>query len=226
MAEQYLFTAANAERSQRGLRPLQWDSALYRAADVHAREMAAQGEISHQFPGEPELSERGREAGASFSVIAENVAVAANAVRIHNAWMNSEGHRENLLDTRVNAVGIAVVRRGGELYAVEDFDRSVTSLSLGEQEIAVRELLQSKYSIVVLPPSEEARKTCTMETGYAGDREPMFVMRYTATDIARLPDALRTKLASGRYSEAAVGACTAYGTTNFSAYKIAVMLYP
>lgn len=226
VAEQYLFASANAERTQRGLRPLHWDDALYRAADVHAHEMAARASISHQYPGEPELAERGLQAGAHFSVISENVAEASNAVRIHEAWMNSPGHRANLLDPRVDSIGIRVISREGELYAVEDFDRSFTSLSLSEQETAVRELLQSTSSVEILPASEDARRTCAMETGYAGDRQPGFIMRYTAPDLTKLPDTLRERLVSGKYHQAAVGACTAAGTKNFSAYSIAVMLYP
>src|ERR1700742_1206241 len=109
VAEQYLFQAANAERAQRGLTALRWEDALYRAATDHAIEMARRRSISHQYPGEAELSKRGHEAGAHFSVIAENVAEAPSAVIIHDARMKSPGHRENLLDPRVDAVGISVI---------------------------------------------------------------------------------------------------------------------
>jgi hypothetical protein len=226
VAEQYLFQSANAEREQRGMRPLRWDGNLFRAADGHAREMAARASISHQYPGEPDLSTRGREAGAKFNVISENVAEAPDAVRIHEAWMHSAGHRANLLDPRVDSVGIGVISRGGELYAVEDFDRSFVILSLKEQEDAVSDLVQSAGSIAILPSSEDARRTCAMEAGYAGDRVPWFIMRYTAAELTTLPDALKNKLASGKFREAQVGACTASGTKNFSAYSIAVMLFP
>src|ERR1700742_3316719 len=130
VSEQYLFQAANAERAQRGLPALRWDAALYRAAQRHAQEMAERQSISHQYPGEPELADRGKNAGARFSVISENVAEAGTAVRIHDAWMNSPGHRENLLDPRVDAVGISVRSRNGQLYAVQDFERKVESLTL------------------------------------------------------------------------------------------------
>jgi len=226
VAEQYLFQSANAERVQRGMRPLRWDNSLFRAADMHARQMAARASISHQYPGEPDLSTRGRDAGAKFNVISENVAEAPDAVRIHDAWMHSAGHRANLLDPRVDSVGIGVISRNGELYAVEDFDRSFVNLSLEQQEDAVADLVQSAASIVVLPSSEIARRTCAMQTGYAGDRVPWFVMRYTAAELNTLPDALKDKLASGQFRQAQVGACTAAGTNNFSAYSIAVMLYP
>ena len=125
VAEQYLFTAANAERVQRGLQPLRWDGALYRAAQGHVQEMASRASISHQYSGELELAARGRQAGARFSSISENVAQASTAVRIQDAWMNSTGHRDNLLDPLIDAVGISVLRRNGQLYAVEDFGHKI-----------------------------------------------------------------------------------------------------
>jgi hypothetical protein len=226
VGEQYLFAAANAERVQRGLPELRWDAALYEAAGFHAREMADRGSISHQYAGEPELAERAKQAGAHFSVIAENVAEAPTAVRIHDAWMASPGHRSNLLDARVNAVGIRVLRRDGQLYAVEDFSRTVESLSVEDQERQVREAVAATAQLAMLSASLNARQTCEMESGYAGLRRPSFVVRYTTADPTKLPEALRRKLAEGRYREAAVGACAAAEESAFSTYRLAVLLYP
>jgi hypothetical protein len=171
------------------------------------------------------LTARGEAAGARFSVISENVAEAPSAVLIHEAWMHSPKHREKMLDPRVDSVAIRVVSRDGELYAVEDFDRSVMKLSLEQQESAVEQRLHAIASVSIVPSAENARKTCAMDAGYAGDRRPWFIMRYTATDLTSLPSALEQKLASGRYHEAEVGACQAEATNNFTAYSIAVMLY-
>lgn len=225
VAEQYLFSAANTERVQRGLHPLRWDMSLSQAAVYHAQEMAERESISHQYDGEPDLTARGEGAGARFSEIAENVAEAPSAIMIHEAWMNSPHHRANLLDPKVDSIGISVVSRNGQLYAVEDFDRTVVKLSLTQQESAVQELLESTASINVLPTSDDARRTCSMERGYAGSRQPWFTVRYTAADLSRLPSMLQQKLASGKYNEAEVGACVAQNTQNFSAYSVAVMLY-
>ena len=220
-----MFSAANAERVQRGLPELRWDDALYRAADGHAREMAERRSISHQYPGEAELSARGRAAGARFSKIAENVAESPDAVTMHDAWMHSPGHRANLLDPQVDSVGIRVISRGGELYAVEDFARSVLSLSLDEQEDAVGEMLQEASKITVLPPSDDARRTCEMESGYSGARQPNFVMRYTTADLSKLPGTLKDRMASGTYRQAVVGACEVGREQDFATFSIAVMLF-
>jgi hypothetical protein len=207
------------------LRPLRWDPSLFQAAVYHAQEMAERESISHQYDDEPDLTARGEGAGARFSEIAENVAEAPSAIMIHEAWMNSPHHRANLLDPKVDSVGISVVSRNGQLYAVEDFDRSVVKLSVEQQESAVQELVASTGSVKVRPTSDEARRTCAMESGYAGSRQPWFTVRYTSADLTRLPSMLQQRLASGKYSEAEVGACAAQDTQNFSAYSIAVMLY-
>jgi hypothetical protein len=226
VGERYLLAAANAERVGRGLPALRWDDALNRAADGHAREMAARRSISHQYPGEAELSARGRAAGARFSRIAENVAESPDTVTMHDAWMHSPGHRANLLDSQVDRVGIRVISRGGELYAVEDFERSVPSLSLEQQESAVEELIQRQSTMKVFRAPSDSRRTCAMETGYSGARQPAFVMRYTSADLSKLPELLQVKVESGRYSQAAIGACTVGGGQNFTTYSIAVLLFP
>jgi hypothetical protein len=226
VAEQYLFSAANAERTLRGLKPLRWDESLYRAADRHAQEMVKRETISHQFPNEPELATRVQQAGLRFSVVAENVAESPSAVRIHDAWMQSPGHRANLLDPNVDAVGIRVLRREGQLYAVEDFARLVVNLSLEEQETAVEAAMQAVSSISILPSSEEPRETCGMTSGFAGAWQPGFVMRYTDVDLTKLPTELKKRLDSGRYREAAVGACEVKSSQTFTTYSIAVLLFP
>lgn len=228
VAEQYLLAAANQDRAARGLPPLHRDPVLAQAALYHARQMAAHANISHQFPGEPDLSVRGASAGAHFSLITENVAEAPDSTMIHELWMHSKGHRENLLDPNVDSVGISVVVRNHEFFAVEDFASTVKSLSFNEQETTVASLLEQSglqvdgKSISV----EDARRTCSMSTGYAGHRRPWFIMRYTAGRLSELPSQLQSRLNSGKYREAAVGACISTDSGPFTAYNIAVLLYP
>jgi uncharacterized protein YkwD len=229
IAEQYLLVAANQERTARNLPLLQRDSNLARAAAQHAQVMAEHGSISHQFPGEPELSSRGAAMGVAFSLISENVAQAPSAVQIHDMWMHSEGHRANLLDPAVNVVGIRVIARAGELYAVEDFARTVPSVSLDQQESAIAALIAAPKHITLDRDAGNiaaARQTCAMSSGFAGTRKPWFVMRFTSSNLTQLPGELKTQLASGRYHQAVVGACTVSSSSSFASYNIAVLLYP
>ena len=125
-AKQFLFHLTNQHRAENGLPPLMWDAALARAAQAHAERMSREpGSIQHQYPGEPELAARVTEAGAHFSTAAENIgATTAHATDIDSAWMQSSGHRANILNQQLNAVGIGVVSVQGTLYAVEDFSRT------------------------------------------------------------------------------------------------------
>jgi hypothetical protein len=229
VAEQYLLAAANQERGSRGLGLLHRDPLLAQAAAQHAGAMAEHGSISHQFPGEPELTARGAHAGVAFSVISENVAEAPSVAQIHEMWMNSEHHRANLLDPAIDSAGISVVVRGNELYAVEDFAKTVRSVSLEAQESAIASLVGRQGRITMASDSGSifaARETCAMDTGFAGPRKPWFVMRFTADSLTRLPDELTSRLASGRYRRAVVGACARDRQTAFTSYNFAVLLYP
>src|SRR5579863_191116 len=97
-----LFALANQARAQAGAGRLEWDPALAAAALQHCERMAAEGPIAHRYGGEPDVSARAAAAGAHFSVIEENVAVGPSAAAIHDEWMHSPGHRENLLSADVD----------------------------------------------------------------------------------------------------------------------------
>jgi hypothetical protein len=228
VAEQYLLAAANQERTSRGLNPLQRDPQLARAATQHARAMAEHRTISHQFDGEADLTRRGASAGVPFSLISENVGEAPSVVTIHDMWMHSEHHRSNLLDPAIDSAGISVVVRGGQAYAVEDFAKTVRQVSVDRQESAIAEQIERLGRVTIAQTPElvtAARRTCAMDTGFAGTRRPWFVMRFTSDSLSRLPDELRSRIASAKYHEAAVGACPASQQGPFTAYNFAVLLY-
>ena len=105
-----LLQATNQDRSSQGLEPLRPDPALSRAAWEHAQRMVASGTLSHQLPGEPDIIVRVQQVGLHCSTVAENVAEAPTTGQINDEWMHSPAHRANLLDPRVNTVGIAIVR--------------------------------------------------------------------------------------------------------------------
>jgi hypothetical protein len=122
-----------------------------------------------------------------------------------------------------------VIARAGQLYAVEDFAKTVQSLSLDQQESAIAELVAQPGAVALdLSPGTvaAARRTCAQATGYAGARQPGFVIRFTSDSTATLPDQLTTRIASGNYHQAAVGACANPAKGSFASYKIAVLLYP
>jgi hypothetical protein len=222
--ERELFDDANRERSTRGLPLLRWDAELADAARLHALRMARQNALSHQFAGEPELAPRLRQSGAHFSAVAENVAEGPTPAMIHNGWMKSPGHRENLLDPQLNSLGIAVVEGHGQLFAVQDFSKSVAELSLADEERKVSARLKEQ-GLQVQAGAASARSACESGQADVAGHRSVFVFRYSATDLKKLPDALEQEIHKGRYTEAAVGACSSSRDASFSTYSLAVLLY-
>lgn len=222
--EQILFSDANRERTQRGFSPLKWDAQLATAARQHAALMAQQNTLSHQLPGEPEPVARARQAGARFSVFAENVADGPSTGEIHQGWMNSPPHRKNLLDPQLNSVGVAVVDRDGQLFAVQDFSRAVVSLSLDDQESRVRAQLKAR-GLAISSDNADARHACQQGLSRGASSRPVYMLRYTSADLDKLPDAMEQTIRSGRYHSAEVGACSPAQAGDFADYQIAVLLY-
>jgi len=216
---------ANQARAANGAGPLRWDPALAIAARQHCLRMAAEGPISHQYRGEPDVSERAGQAGAHFSLIEENVAFGPTPATIHDSWMNSPGHRTNMLNPEVDRVGVAVVASGGELYAVADYERAVPVLAQADVEASVAKLLHAQGLAVLADPTV-ARAYCAQPEGFRGSSQPGFIMRWQDADLTQLPQALLDRVATGKYRQAAVGSCPAQGLEGtFTAYRLAVLLY-
>jgi uncharacterized protein YkwD len=225
-AVQQLFALGNQARAQAGVPRLQWDPALAAAALQHCRRMAAEGPIAHRYGGEPDVTERAAQAGAHFSLIEENVAVGATANQIHEGWMHSPGHRENLLNPQVDHVGIALVYARGVLYAVADYSAAVKNLSPAQVEARVASMIRA-HGVSILANPAQARAACASD----GDlrqtsARPAWMIRWQNSDLSQLPPALVNQLHSGKYRQAAVGSCPAEQDDGaFTSYRVAVLLY-
>ncbi len=221
-----IFALANQARVQAGVGRLQWDPALAAAALAHCRRMAEEGPIAHRYGGEPDVSGRAAQAGAHFSVIEENVAIGPSADAIHEEWMHSPGHRQNLLSPDVDHVGIAVVAARGVLYAVADYSRAVAQLSPAQVEARIAALIRPS-GVAVLSDASVARAACRTDAGAPRNgARPRFIMRWQAGDLNQLPQQLVDQIGSGKFRAAAVGSCPAQDVEgSFSAYRVAVLLY-
>jgi uncharacterized protein YkwD len=226
-AEQ-LFAMANSFRAQEGRGRLVWDQPLADAAMKHCLLMAAGGPISHQYKGEADLSARSAEAGAHFSLIEENIAVGPYPASIHQGWLDSPGHRENLLNPEIDRVGIAVVAARGVLFAVADYAKGVRVMTQAQVEAHIASLLHAQ-GITVLRSNQDARAACRLEKGMppvTGAASPQFIMRWQDANLDQLPDRLLTNFANGHYRQAEVGSCPARDARSaFTMYRVAVLLY-
>jgi uncharacterized protein YkwD len=115
--EQDVIDLANSERKKAKLAPLKVDANLAKAARLHCANMAKQRVLSHTLDKKG-VSDRITAAGYTWSRCGENIAqgqrTSAEAVR---AWMNSPGHRANILARNYPNIGVAVVTaKDGQKY--------------------------------------------------------------------------------------------------------------
>jgi uncharacterized protein YkwD len=226
--EKQLLDLTNDARDSEGLRPLHWDPALAAAAAQHSRLMRGQPELSHQYPGEDPLLTRAAQSGAHFASIAENIAMGPSPGAIEREWLRSVPHRANIFDPKMDAIGISVVRRGGDLYATEDFSQSVVSVIPEQAEAQVAALLHQQGLTIVTDEAtvRDARETCEMNQGSAGGTQPHSVVRWESPSLTELPAQLTQRTATGQYKSAAVGSCTSmHPQQGFTTYRIAVLLF-
>ena len=117
-AEEWIRKQVNLERKKAGLPELSYDASLRSAARQHSQEMLTRGYFSHTSPV-PEFrdpSDRVYRAGVSDFIVGENIAVhsldappEAIAAQLMEQWMNSPGHRANILRPEFTHMGIGVI---------------------------------------------------------------------------------------------------------------------
>lgn len=114
-------TLTNAERSAAGCAPLVVDPRLTAAAQDHAEDMATHGYFSHTGRDGSSFADRIRAAGHPAPG-AENIARGQpDAATVVAAWMGSPGHRRNILDCSLTALGVGHDPRGD--HWVQNFGR-------------------------------------------------------------------------------------------------------
>jgi uncharacterized protein YkwD len=129
---QAVFQAINQSRAANGLTPLTWSTALANSARQHDLAMQAANTLSHQLPGEAALGDRERQQEVTWSWAAENIGETSDqsgngALGLHQAMMSEQppddGHRQNILTSSGNIVGIAILidQQHGKLWLTEDF---------------------------------------------------------------------------------------------------------
>ncbi len=145
--ESLVFNKVNEERKKKGLHALIWDSKLAEVARLHSLDMANRSYFSHENPEGEDPTMRAirngynvhKELGNGWysDGIAENIGMmptgnvegygyvsSSNDVAdaMMKSWMNSPGHRENILNADYNFIGVGVAYNGyGTYYLTQDF---------------------------------------------------------------------------------------------------------
>lgn len=110
--EARMLDMVNAERTQRGLKPLQADPELTQVARAHSRDMFVRSYFSHVSPDRDDPFDRMREAKVRYLIAGENLALARTLPAAHQGLMESPGHRANILRPQFGRVGIGVLDGG------------------------------------------------------------------------------------------------------------------
>ncbi|HYA48860.1 MAG TPA: CAP domain-containing protein, partial [Burkholderiales bacterium] len=110
--EKDLLAILNRERAAHGLPTVRLASSLVGLARKHSAEMARTNVLGHDSAGGKSYTDRLVDAGILFAANGENVAQSwsPSADSIHQSFMNSPGHRSNVLNRDFDEVGIGIVR--------------------------------------------------------------------------------------------------------------------
>lgn len=108
--EERVAQLVNIEREKNGLQPLAFDSSISNVARAKSKDMADNNYFAHQSPTYGSAGDMLRNFGISWSAWGENIASGQNTPEeVVNAWMNSEGHRANILSPNFGKIGVGYV---------------------------------------------------------------------------------------------------------------------
>jgi hypothetical protein len=220
--EAQILADLNRSRAEAGVPALKLDSKLTEAARKHTVLLAKRHVLSHQFPGEPALTERLRDTGLIFTAAAENVGMNSEIEDVNNMFMRSPGHRANMLNAAYDAVGIGVVHLGASYWMTEDFARLTPSLSAQQAEDEAATSFESRWK--ANHPAAPKRvniadlrtSACEAAKSAGGVRRSEFrlegklaqqVVGFSSPDPSALPPQADAVIKSAHISAYAVGAC-------------------
>lgn len=113
-----VFNLINAQRTKNGLSALKIDSELQNVARIKAQDMVDNNYFSHTSPIYGSPFDMLKSFKVSYKTAGENIAGNSSNLAAVNAWMNSSGHKANILNSGFNYTGIGVVTgsKYGKIY--------------------------------------------------------------------------------------------------------------
>lgn len=112
-----MYALLNQTRCQNGLRPLAASPQLEAAAAAHTQDMVTHNFFSHSGSNGSSVLDRVQAQGYALTFVGENLA-AGNSTpdATFQQWLNSPGHRDNMLNASFTEVGLAHIAQGGTTY--------------------------------------------------------------------------------------------------------------
>lgn len=126
--EQAIFQRVNTERTAAGLPALSYNTTMEHYARIKSKDMGDNGYFSHEDKQGNLITAQMKADGVSYRAWGENIAYiqginsnSALATKFMDNWMNSSGHRANILSTNFSSIGIGVYKIGNTYYATQEF---------------------------------------------------------------------------------------------------------
>jgi uncharacterized YkwD family protein len=111
--EKKVVELTNAERAKQGLAPLKLDEELSKVAKEKSKDMKANNYFSHNSPTYGSPFDMMKKFGIQYNTAGENIAQGQQSPEeVVNAWMNSEGHRANIMNANYTLIGVGHVAEG------------------------------------------------------------------------------------------------------------------
>lgn len=129
--EQAIFNKVNEERVKAGVAPLSYNTTMEKYARIKSQDMGDNNYFSHTDLNGNYITSKMQADGVSYKSWGENIAYlggyGTNPTTLANQfmtnWMNSSGHRKNILSTNFTSMGVGVYKIGNKVYATQEFYR-------------------------------------------------------------------------------------------------------
>lgn len=128
--ETAIFNKVNEERAKAGVPTLTYNTVMEKYARIKSRDMGDNNYFSHEDLNGNLITTQMKNDGVSYKAWGENIAyiggnVSADALaeQFMTNWMNSSGHRANILSTNFSSIGVGVYKIGNKVYATQEFYR-------------------------------------------------------------------------------------------------------
>ena len=126
--EQLIYQRVNQERAKAGVSTLTYNNTMEHYARYKSQDMGDKGYFDHQDPQGNLITVKMQNEGVNYKAWGENIAYIggvsdenALATQFMDNWMNSPGHRANILSTNFSSIGVGVYKIGNKVYATQEF---------------------------------------------------------------------------------------------------------
>ena len=112
----------NVERTNRGLQPLKFNAELSKVATLKSQDMIDKNYFDHTSPTYGSPFDMMKQFGITYRAAGENIAMGQETPQeVMNSWMNSPGHRKNILNPDFTELGVGIASNGSSLYWTQMF---------------------------------------------------------------------------------------------------------